>query len=148
MGLFDKLNGMFKGGSAGGGNSIFSDLKAPAKLDLGGSYNNTVNNTGNYSLPTQNTVGTQQQAKPLGDYSFLKNSSEYVPNTDFVKDIANAKPSRFKNALAGGLEGFANGEQAGASVPEIAVNGFNYQNGQINPVEQLQRPNLYSYLIG
>ena len=148
MGLFDKLSGMFKGGSVGGGNSVFTDLKSPAKLDLGKNYNTTLNNTGNYNLPTQSTVGTPQQVKPLGDYSFLKNSSEYVPNTDFAKDIANAKPSRFKNALAGGLEGLANGGQAGTSVPEIAVNGFNYQNGQINPVEQLQRPNLYSYLIG
>jgi len=148
MSLFDKLSGTFKGGRAGSGNSVFSDLKAPAKLDLGGSYNNTVNNTGNYSLPTQNTVGTPQQAKPLGDYSFLKNSSEYVPNTEFAQGIANANPNRFKNALAGGLEGFASGGQAGASVPDIAVNGFNYQNGQINPVEQLQRPNIYNYLIG
>lgn len=146
MSLFDKLGGMFKGSKTGGESNFLSDFNAPGKFYMGGSYNNTVGNTGNYGLPTQTTFGTQPQTKPLGDYSFTKDSKVYIPDTEFGKKIANAEPNKFKNALAGGLEAFSNSEP-NMSIPEISLAGFNYQNGQVNPVEQLQGSNLYYYLV-
>lgn len=133
---------------------LFDNLKAPEKMDLAQGYNNKVSNTGNYSLPTKNVGVEEPKQKPLGDYSFLKPSSDYVPNTDFAQGIANYKGGLGDKLLGGlqeGLESLASGSTGGSVAPNINVSGFQFTNGQINPAQmaqapQMQNTRLYDYL--
>lgn len=131
---------------------LFENLKAPGQMDLKGSYNNKVNNTGMFNLPTKDVGIEQPQAKPIGDYGFLKNSGDYVPNTDFAQTIANKEGGfrdRLLNGLEEGLESFSKADLM--NNPQISQGGFNYQNTQINPAQmieapQMQNSRLFNYL--
>lgn len=130
----------------------------PQGLDLKQGYNNNVNNTGNYGLPTQNVGFGQAESntKPLGDYSFTKDSSAYVPNTEFAQGIAEKAKGltgNLKTGLADALTNFAGGNSA-PKIPQIGVTGFNPVMAQINPAQMVQLPqqqtnisNLYNRLM-
>lgn len=151
MGLFDNLKSVFNkvGGKNTSGNSGFLGLQAPTKFDLSSNYNQNVNNTGSYNLPLSNNIGGTNNNKALGDYSFTKEVSDFIPDTDFAKKVTNmsSQVPDMKGKLSEALTSLGSSNDIGMSVPNIDVNGFKYQNGQINPAQQLETRNLYSYIL-
>lgn len=140
------IGNVFKGGGQQGSN-LFSNLQAPQKFNLASGYDTGVLNTGDYSLPTQTNFGQTNAKKPIGDYSFTKSSKDYVPNTEFAQNIANKEASPWKMVLSNGLQTLNEGlGQPAFQTPQIDVTGFNFQNGQINPAQQV-KSNLYNFLV-
>lgn len=154
-GLFNKIGSSLGNvGQKAGDLSSKLNLKVPESLDLGKIYNSNVLNTGNYSLPTANNIGGGAKVPQLGDYSFLKSSKAYIPNTEFANKIANYKSKlgdKLQDATQEALQNYADNGNGGGSQIAYDTFSFNPYMAEISPAQmveapQMQNSKLFDYL--
>lgn len=142
-------------------NNFMDSFTKNLGANLADKLTNTSKNAGNYSLNTKNfEFGKSQTQAPMGEYTFAKESSSYVPDTEFANNVVNKAQNsglydKLKTNFQTNLqEGNMPDLGGNYSVPNISGGGFQYSTPQIAQAQMIQPQNnrsnianLYDYLI-